>query len=93
MNERVRALATEARTHEPEHLSFVCECGKSDCTATVQLSIREYEGVRKDPTHFVVVPGHEIPHVEDVLERHERYDVVRKHAHEAQIAIETDPRS
>lgn len=49
--------------------------------------------MRSDPTHFVIVPGHEIPGVEDVVELHERYHVVRKHEEEAQIAIKTDPRS
>ena len=93
VNERVRALATSPSAAEPESAAFVCECGRSDCTATVQLTIPEYEHVREDPTHFVVVTGHDAPEVEHVVERHDRYDVVRKHAHEAQIAIDTDPRS
>ena len=94
VNERVRELAATAGSRERDPVaSFVCECGRADCTETVELTVAEYERVRADPTHFVVVPGHEIPDVEEVVERHERYDVVRKHDGEAQIAIETDPRS
>ena len=94
VNERVRELVTTASLGDRDPVaSFVCECGRSDCTATVGLTVAEYEHVRADPTHFVVISGHETPDVEEVLERHERYDVVRKHPTEAQIAIETDPRS
>ena len=94
VNERVRDLASSgAAAAAPETVPFVCECGSADCATTVQLTIAEYEHVRADPAQFVVTPGHEIPEVEDVVEQHERYDVVRKHAHEAQIAIDTDPRS
>jgi hypothetical protein len=94
VNERVRELVTNAGSRERDPVaSFVCECGSADCTATIEMTVPEYENVRADPTHFVVVSGHEIPEVEEVVERHEHYDVVRKHAAEAQIAIETDPRS
>lgn len=94
VNERVRELAGSPPTATaPETVPFVCECGIADCAATVQLTIAEYEHVRADPAQFVVTPGHEIPEVEDIVEQHERYDIVRKHAHEAQIAIDTDPRS
>jgi hypothetical protein len=89
VNERVRELVTTAGPVA----SFVCECGSADCAATVELTVAEYEHVRADPTHFLVVSGHEIPEVERVVERHGHYDVVRKNAEEAQIAIETDPRS
>jgi hypothetical protein len=94
VNERVRELATTAGTRDRDPVaSFVCECGSADCTATVELTVAQYEHVRADPTHFVVVSGHETPEVEEVVERYERYHVVRKHPSEAQIAIETDPRS
>ena len=93
VNERVRELASSATATEPESVAFVCECGSADCTATVSLTVAEYEHVRADPTHFIVVTGHEIPDVERVVERHDGYDVVRKLDEEAQIAIETDPRS
>jgi hypothetical protein len=94
VNERVRELSgTFAGTPSPEPVTFVCECGRADCAASVELTIGEYERVRLDPAQFFVVSGHESPQVEEVVERHERYDIVRKHDGEAQIAIDTDPRS
>lgn len=37
-----------------------------------------YEEIRDSDRCFFVVPGHEIARVEDVIERTERYWVVRK---------------
>lgn len=94
VNERVRDLAaTFASDAEPEPVAFVCECGSSDCAATIVLSMREYEDVRADPAQFMIVSGHESPEVEVVVARHDRYDVVRKNEDEARIAIETNPRA
>jgi hypothetical protein len=92
VNERVRELAG-AGASESNALAFVCECGAADCAASVELTIPEYEGVRADSAQFFVVSGHEVPEVERVVERRRRYDVVRKHEDEAQIAKQTDPRS
>ena len=91
VNERVR----EVQAEEPgEHVGFLCECGRESCTETVFLTIGEYEEVRLEPTHFVVVPGHEIGEVEAPVERHsDRFVVVRKHSSEARVAMDTDPRA
>jgi hypothetical protein len=49
--------------------------------------------LRADPTQFAVVPGHEFANVEEVVARHEGYDVVRKVEGVARhIAEVTDPR-
>jgi hypothetical protein len=57
----------------------------------VRMSIREYEELRREETHFVVFRGHEDPDIEDVVATRSRYTVVRKHPAEASIAEETDP--
>jgi hypothetical protein len=92
INERVaRDLEPIVETQD-ELLPFVCECGRPSCTDAISLSIAEYESVRKDATKFVVVSGHEIEDVEDVIERTNRYAVVRKHPETWEIATQTDPR-
>jgi hypothetical protein len=74
-------------------LSFVCECGRLNCTRLIQLTRAEYEGVRAHPRRFAIVEGHEIPETEEIVERHERYLVVEKTgAPEAEIVEHTDPR-
>lgn len=72
---------------------FVCECGNLGCSATVPLTISAYEEVRSGFDRFLVVPGHEIEEIEDVVEHHDSYLVVAKRDDEAaQMAYATDDR-
>ena len=85
LQERFEVLADQG--------DFVCECGKLGCTEQITITLDEYRAVRADSTHFVVKPGHEMPDVEDVVERRRGYDVVRKHEGEAaELARAEDPR-
>jgi hypothetical protein len=59
-------------------LVFVCECGYIGCSSTLELEIAEYEEVRTNFDRFLVIPGHEIPEVDRVVERHSEYLVVIK---------------
>jgi hypothetical protein len=74
-------------------LTFVCECGRMGCTKLIQLTRDEYETVRANPRRFAIVPGHEIPEAEVVVEQHDRYLVVEKTGEaETEIVEHTDPR-
>ena len=88
INARLDADLRALSLTEGETVDFVCECGKSECTQTVALTLDEFHHVRADDRLFAVLPGHEIPDAEDVLVRTERYVVVRKHAEAAPI-VET----
>jgi hypothetical protein len=93
VNERVKGINDSFGTRL-EEAEFVCECGDESCTERVRLTLSDYERVRAEPTHFAIRPGHEIPDVEDVVERNERYLTVEKTARAAAaLAVETDPRS
>jgi hypothetical protein len=87
VNERVKDLVPSAGGIE-----FICECGDEQCIDRVVLTSAEYERVRSDPVEFFVKPGHGLHEVEDVVETHDRYVLVRKHAEERDIARQTDPR-
>jgi predicted ThiF/HesA family dinucleotide-utilizing enzyme len=74
-------------------LTFVCECGRLGCNRLIQLSRAEYEVLRSNPRRFAVLDGHEIPEVEHVVERTDRYVVVEKAGDpEAEVVEHTDPR-
>jgi hypothetical protein len=74
-------------------LTFLCECGRLGCNRLIKLTRPEYEAVRADSRTFAILDGHEILDVEDVVERADRYIVVRKHgAPEAEVVERTDPR-
>jgi hypothetical protein len=75
-------------------LSLVCECGRLGCARLVEVTRAEYEGVRAHARRFIVLPGHELPDTEEVVERvGDRFFVVEKHARVADIAEATDPRA
>lgn len=75
VNENIRE-ATRSGGHEDAH--FVCECGDPHCEERVALPMDVYQSIRRDALHFFVKPGHEIPRVEAVVERHSDYFVVLK---------------
>lgn len=92
INERIEAL-NESFGTLAESMTIVCECGELSCAQQIELDPGTYERVRSDPTLFVAVPGHEIEDVEDVVERTERYVILRKHPGTPErVARETDPR-
>ena len=93
VNERIEGV-NNAFAVVTDTMSIVCECGSSGCVEQIVISHKAYEELRADPTLFAVVPDHEVPNVEDVVDRREGYDVVRKHPGVPQlIAKATDPRS
>ena len=54
-------------TTRGDQLSISCECADMDCTEKLTLGVREYEAIRTNPTHFVILRGHEVREVERVV--------------------------
>jgi hypothetical protein len=96
VNERVAEVAenfVQVETHS-EPVEFSCECGRADCMEQIAMTLVEYEAVRHAPTRFAVVPGHEVPDIERVVDRQSNYLVVEKQDDDAaEVARETDPRT
>lgn len=93
VNERVQEI-NDAFAPYTDRFEIVCECGDIQCTQQISVSPPAYEAVRADSALFFVVPGHELLDVEDAVEHHETYNVVRKHPGIPQaIAEQQDPRS
>jgi hypothetical protein len=94
VNERRAAIdrdAAESWAEGGELFEFVCECGvEGGCEGRVEMTLEEYEAVRRQDDRFSVVPGHESPELETVVERHERYVVVDKLPEFEQL-VEDDP--
>ena len=91
LNESLEASVHRGRP-ERDRAGFVCECGDPACDETVRVELPAYESVRADSQLFIVLPGHALPDVEDVVSEHDGYVVVRKHADAAEIVERTDPR-
>ena len=94
VNERIEEISRELTDRERPavRLELVCECSRKDCTETLEATVAEYESVRTNPRHFLVLPGHEHAETAPVVERTSRFLVVEKLEEEGQYAIEHDPR-
>jgi hypothetical protein len=78
---RVNERIAELTDRWPGVLDLVCECANARCHEVLHMQVDEYEQLRSNPRRFAVVPGHELPDIEAVVEQHDdRYLVVEKHS-------------
>jgi hypothetical protein len=96
LNERVREIDERLEpngmgTPAPE-LEFLCECGDLECATRFVMSRAEYEAIRRNSSHFIVIPEHVDGKIEDVVEIRPGYVIVSKSGVAAKVARETDPR-
>jgi hypothetical protein len=94
VNEQIEDLQRGMAGISDDTMHIVCECGELRCAERIVVPVARYEEVRADATLFLIVPGHDQPGFEEVVDRAEGYDVVRKLPGEpAEIAEATDPRA
>ena len=87
INERIEE---GAKKHGVEQLlPFHCECATEACVETIELAPAEYYRIASHLAQFVVLPGHEQPRVEIIVERFSTYLVVEKTG-EARAEIERE---
>jgi hypothetical protein len=89
-NERM-ADWEEHHVHSETEL-YYCECADPNCREKVVLRHADYERVRADSCYFVIVPGHEVPDLETVIEQHEGWAIVEKEPELAEEERRLDPR-
>ena len=92
VNERLGELATTFQEVAGTPPVFACECADLMCTEQIDLTVDEYEAVRSQPNHFLVLPGHVYPEVEKVVCENDRFAVVAKVGEAAAIVEAADPR-
>jgi hypothetical protein len=68
---------------------FLCECANADCTEHVAVPADVYDRVRERPRRFIILPGHEDPRVEEVVETHPQYLIVVKTGAAGDVAEQT----
>jgi hypothetical protein len=96
VNERLRDFViddAERHGEHPDSLSVLCECGDVDCTEKIDVSLTTYEWVRSASARFVIVPGHELPESERVVQQGRGYLIVEKFGDARTAASELDPRT
>jgi hypothetical protein len=94
VNERIREASADFFAAEPEQrVEFVCECSDVACYKPVELALNEYEAVRSESAHFLVVPGHLWrADVERRVAGNARHWVVEKLSLAGRAAEAADPR-
>jgi len=93
-NERINDVAQTVDDYQATPLPFLCECADLRCTEIVRLTGTEYERLRRDPTMFATVHGHEGDDgATRVLEENDRYAMVQKVGRAADVAAALDPRT
>jgi hypothetical protein len=92
VNERIEAVSQGIVTPDDTTMEYLCECDQPGCHEKVQMTRSEYESVRAEATHFVVLAGHQDPRVENVVFSNERFLIVEKQGAAAHDAKQSDPR-
>ncbi|HUR16009.1 MAG TPA: hypothetical protein VMZ33_01875 [Candidatus Limnocylindrales bacterium] len=88
-------IEERAESLDVDPVPFLCECADMTCTEVIRLSLKDYEEIRSDSTHFLNVPGHQVaagPHGKVVAER-EGYVIVQKIGRAGEIVADLDERS
>jgi hypothetical protein len=92
VNERLEGIA-ESFKFVSETSAFTCECADMGCIEMIDLTLSEYEDVRKDSNRFIVKSGHVFSEFERVVTENERFAVVAKLDEGGEVAEEFDPRA
>lgn len=69
---------------------YICECATADCTAQLPIDPETYRRVRENSRMFFVLPGHQDPQLERVVEEHRDYLVVQKTGLAGEVAERAD---
>jgi hypothetical protein len=91
INEKIE----EAYRGEPpaNRIDIVCECARTTCDAAIDIMLDEYENVREDARHFVILPAHFVGDIEWMVSENGRFAVVAKREGvPADVAREENPR-
>jgi hypothetical protein len=75
VNERI----AEFDAQRDKDLEVLCECADDHCTKAIRIQTEQYGRVREYADRFIVLPGHQVAAVEDVVEAPGSYLIVEKH--------------
>ena len=87
VNENIARL--DERHEAADGPVFVCECANPECTQRLSIDAETYRRVREEPRWFLLVPGHEDPEIERVVESRPDYLIVEKTGAAGDVAEHT----
>ena len=88
-NREIKHAEEEVGNGSQGRFEVLCECGREDCDGMLSLTVAEYEEFHRQRDRFVVLPGHNTPDIESVVEERDGYLVVDKFG-EAEEIVEDE---
>jgi hypothetical protein len=92
VNERIRSISRDLHVGVGESMEVLCECLHTTCTGRIELTVAEYERVRRFKTHFFIKQGHDVSEGERVVAEAAGYLVVENSGCDDLSAVRTDDR-
>ena len=86
VNREIERASKHSGQQSQDRFEVICECGQDGCSATVELTVGEYDDSHSQRDRFVVAPGHQDERIEHVVKRTDRYLVVDKFGDAERIA-------
>ncbi len=77
VNERIKELGTQPNSPGDE-LDFACECADHACVEKIRLSALQFLAIESEQNQFIVLRGHQLPEVKDVIAEREGFLIVSK---------------
>jgi hypothetical protein len=74
VDDRMLELGGKLDGSSLQELEFACECAENTCVEKIRLRALDFGEI--DENQFVVLPGHELLDVEDVIGKHDGYLIV-----------------
>jgi hypothetical protein len=87
VNDRILELGEKLSGSTPE-LDFACECVDDSCIEKIRLSPQRFLAIESDANRFIVLRGHEIPEVEDIVAERDGFLIVAKRGAGAEFVEE-----
>lgn len=72
-------------------LHFYCECSDENCRKRIVMTPGEYKELHQNHSQFVLVPGHEVPEIEQVVRSGDNYIAVEKYKEPPKSAEKLKP--
>jgi hypothetical protein len=85
VNDRIQELG-ENQGGSP--LEFACECADDTCIERIPLAAHQFLAIESEPNRFIVLRGHEVPEVEDVIAERDGFLIVSKRGAGAEFVKE-----
>lgn len=72
-------------------LHFYCECSDENCRKRIVMKSSQYKDLHQNNSQFVLVPGHDIPEIERIVQKSDDYIVVEKYRNPPETAEKLKP--